>query len=202
MKFVHITGMFIFLLVSGCSKGSSPAGPTPPPEKDYLALGWQNFEGKQYDSAATNFTAAYNKATTPAVQGEALSGRGWTYAYKRDLPRSKGDFTLAISITGINPGVLTDVCAGIAFVLYSLNDFPGAASTANAALADNPAYVFSHDSKVTAKRLRLLLVQSYFANGQFVQAAAQLDVFDPAGAPHSADPTNLLRSITGALNSL
>jgi hypothetical protein len=55
---------------------------------------------------------------------------------------------------------------------------------------------------VTVKRVRLLLVQSYFANGQFAQAAAQLDMFDPARAPHSAEPPILLGTITAALNSM
>ena len=32
-------------------------------------------------------------------------------------------------------------------------------------LTDNPSYTFSHDSKVMAKRLRLLLAQSNYANG-------------------------------------
>ena len=87
-------------------------------------------------------------------------------------------------------------------MLYSLNDFASAITYSNAVLTDNPSYTFTHDVRVTAKRLRLLLVQSYYANGQFSSAASQMDVIDPARAPHSSDPSILLASITAALNSL
>jgi hypothetical protein len=122
--------------------------------------------------------------------------------YKRDLPGAKTDFSSAVVTTGIVASVLNDARAGEAFTLYALNMYSDAALYANAALTDNPAYIFAHDAKVTAKRLRLLLVQSYYANGQFTLAAAQLDIVDPARAPHSADPTVLLGAITAALNSL
>jgi hypothetical protein len=116
--------------------------------------------------------------------------------------KSSGDFIFANSFIGISPAALNDVRAGAAFVLYSLNDFPSAITYSSAVLTDNPTYTFSHDAKVTAKRLRLLLVQSYYANGQFSSAASQMDIVDPARSPHSSEPSVLLASITAALNSL
>jgi hypothetical protein len=202
MKFISFVGILVFLAVFGCSKESASTSPPPPAEKDNLALGWQSFEAQRYDSAVTYFTASYNAATTASLRGESLNGRGWAYMYKRDLVKSKGDFVFALGLSGISATVLNDVRVGGAFTLYSLNDFSGAASNANAALLDNPAYVFAHDPKVTLKRVRLLIVQSFFANGQFAQSAAQLDIVDPIKAPHSADPAILLGNITAALNSL
>ena len=203
MKSTVVLSVTIALTFLACSKDSTSAGPGPAPtDKDHLALGWQHFEAQRYDSAVTNFTSAYNLASTPAVRGEALSGRGWSSMYKRDLSRAKGDFSIAAGITGIPATVLNDVRVGNAFTLYSMNSFVDAASNANAALTDNPSYTFSHDVKVTVKRVRLLLVQSYFANGQFALAAAQLDIIDPARAPHSSEPTILLGRITATLNSL
>ena len=202
MKYISFVGVLVFLTMTGCSKDSTSTSPPPPVEKDNLALGWQSFEAQRYDSAVTYFTTAYNEATTVPLRCESLSGRGWSYMYKRDLVKSKGDFVFATGLTGITASVLNDVRVGSAFALYSLNDFSGAASNANAALSDNPAYVFAHDAKVTLKRVRLLIVQSFFANGQFAQSAAQLDIVDPSRAPHSIDPTILLGNITAALNSL
>ena len=188
---------------AGCSKENAPAGPEPKPsDTDYVALGWSDFEAQRFGSAVNNFTQAYNQASTPLVRGDALSGRGWAYAYKRDLVNSNGDFVFAINFNGISPVALNDVRAGVAFVSYSLNDFPSAITYSSAALSDNPAYTFSHDVKVTAKRLRLLLAQSYYANGQFPSAASQMDILDPAHSPHSSDPSALLASITAALSSL
>ncbi len=202
MKYISLVSILLFLTMIGCSKDSTSTGPPPPAEKDNLALGWRSFEAQRYDSAVTYFTNSYNEATTVALRGESLNGRAWSYMYKRDLVKSKGDFVFATGLTGITATVLNDVRVGSAFVLYSLNDFSGAASNADAALSDNPAYVFAHDPKVTLKRVCLLIVQSYFANGLFIQSAAQLDIVDPLRAPHSADPAILLGNITAALNSL
>jgi tetratricopeptide (TPR) repeat protein len=195
--------IFALLACVGCSKESSPAAPEQKPtDADYVALGWADFEAQRFDSAVNNFTQAYNLATTPLVRGDALNGRAWSYAYKRDLVKSSGDFIFANGFSGISPAALNDVRAGGAFVLYSLNDFPTAITYATAVLATNPTYTFSHDAKVTVKRLRLLLAQSYYANGQFSSAASQMDIVDPAHSPHSSDPSVLLASITAALNSL
>jgi tetratricopeptide (TPR) repeat protein len=198
-----VVGLAAALTLLSCSKDSSPSGPgLTLADKDYLAQGWRQFEAQHYDSAGASFTSAYTLASTQAMRAEALSGRGWTSMYKRDLSGAKTDFSTALNTTGITASVLNDARAGGAFTLYALNMYSDAASNANAALTDNPSYVFAHDAKVTAKRLRLLLVQSYYANGQFTLAAAQLDIFDPTRSPHSADPTVLLGAITAALNSL
>jgi outer membrane protein assembly factor BamD (BamD/ComL family) len=203
MKFFTSICILAVLAGAGCSKESSPAGPEQKPtDTDYIALGWSDFDAQKIDSAVNNFTQAYNQASTSVVRGDALSGRGWSYAYKRDLVKSNGDFVFAIGFSEISSAALNDVRAGAAFVAYSLNDFSSAITYSIAVLADNPSYTFSHDAKVTAKRVRLLLAQAYYANGQFSSAAGQLDIFDPARSPHSSDPSILLASITAALNSL
>jgi tetratricopeptide (TPR) repeat protein len=203
LLYLRLIAGLVAVTLLACSKESSPSGPDLTlADKDYLAQGWRQFEVQRYDSAATSFTSAYTLASTQAVRAEALNGRGWSLMYKRDLQGAKTDFSSAVAITGIAASVLNDARAGVSFTLYALNMYADAASYAITALTVNPSYVFSHDAKVTAKRLRLLLVQSYYANGQFTLAAAQLDIVDPAQAPHSADPTVLLGAITAALNSL
>lgn len=203
MKSFITISIIAVLACAGCSKESSPSGPEQKPsDTDYIVLGWSDFQAQRFDSAVNNFTQAYNQTSTLLVRGDALNGRGWSYAYKRDLIKSSGDFIFANGLSGISPVALNDVRAGGAFVLYSLNDFPSAITYSTAVLTENPAYTFSHDAKVTAKRLRLLLVQSYYANGQFSSAASQMDIVDPARAPHSSDPSVLLAAIITALNSL
>ena len=204
------SGMKSFITISiiavlgcaGCSKDGSSGPEQKLSDTEYIALGWSDFEAQRFESAVNNFTQAYNQASTPLVRGDALNGRGWSYAYKRDLIKSSGDLVFANSFNGISPVALNDVRAGAAFVLYSLNDFSSSITYSSAVLTDNPSYTFSHDVKVTAKRLRLLLVQSYYANGQFSSAASQMDIVDPARSPHSPDPSVLLAAITSALNSL
>ena len=203
MRLFISVSIIAVLVGAGCSKESSSSGPDQKlSDTEYIALGWSDFEAQRFDSAVNDFTQAYNQTSLPVVRGDALNGRGWSYAYKRDLAKSKSDFVFAISFNGINPAALSDVKAGAAFVFYSLNDFPSAITYSNAVLTEIPTYTFSHDAKVTSRRLQLLLVQSYYANGQFSSAANQLDIFDPARSPHSSDPSILLASITSALNSL
>ena len=203
MKWLMAFSMCVVLVMAGCSKDSSSSGPDQKlADTEYLALGWSDLDAQWYDSAVNNFTQAYNQGTSPTVRGDALNGRGWSYAYKRELVKSSGDFVFAVSYNGITPAALKDVRAGAAFVLFSMNDFAGTVTYASAVLTAVPSYVFSHDAKVTAKRLRLLIAQSYYAAGQFALSATQMDIADPGRSPHSPDPAVLLTSITAALNSL
>lgn len=195
-----VASFAIAVIFAACSISTGPGLTLS--DKEYVAQGWQQFEAQHYDLAVTSFTSAYNAGAASSVQGEALCGRGWSLMYKRDLQKAKSDFATALAFTGLTPGVLNDLRVGSAFALYSLNAFPDAASNATAALTNDPSYVFAHDSKVTMKRVRLLLSQSYYANGQFALAATQLDVIDPAQAPHSADPAILLGTISAILNTL
>jgi len=133
-KPVWMLGIAFATFFLACSNDST-TGPEPAPgEKDRLALGWSNFESQKYDSAVTNFTAAYNQATTAAARGEALSGRGWAYTYKREISKGRADFVFATDLTGTAPAVLADIRVGGAFAMYSLNDFSTAATYASAAL--------------------------------------------------------------------
>ena len=202
-KRILFAGSLAFIFVAGCSKSSSPTSSNNDlTEAQTLALGWQNFEAGRYDAAVTSFTTVNNQSSSAAVRGEALCGRGWSYLSQRNLGWAKSDFAIASGLAGVSSGVLDDIRVGQAFALFSSNDFSGASTSAAAALSDNPTYSFSHQVKVTTKRVRLLLAQCYFGSGQFSTAATQLDVLDPAQAPHSSDPSLLLQSITFLLNSL
>jgi hypothetical protein len=198
-----LTGFSAALMLLACSKDSSPSGPgLALTDKGYLAQGWQQFEAQRYDSAVVSFTSAFEATSSQSVKTEALEGRGWCSMQKRELTKAKSDFLNAITTPGITAGALNDARVGISFTLYALNMFSEAALYASAALTDNPSYAFAHDSRATVQRVRLLLAQSYYANGQFALAAAQMDILVPSHAPHPSDPAPLLGSITAALNSL
>lgn len=196
------TGFVLFLVVSGCSSDT----PAPPENKvdetTLLQQAWQEFEGGQYDKAISLFTELFNGASSSETRGEALSGRAWSQSYKRVFEKAKSDYAFALGLAGIAPQTKNDLRVGYALVLNAVNDFSGAVTFASAALAEKPAYSFPHDSKISVKRIRLLLAQSYYATGQFPLAAAQMDLFNPAAAPHSTDPPILLQKITAAYNSL
>lgn len=197
-----LTAAFVLLLL-GCGKESAL---TPPPEtpddKALLASGWKDFEEKKFDSAIANFTEAYNKSTSAAIRAESLCGRAWAYSYKRDFAKAKSDFAFALGVSGITTDIDLDVRTGHSFVAHALNDFTSAIALAHAVVVQRPTYVFAHDARVTAKRVRMLLIQCYFADGQFTQAAAHIDLFDPANAPHASDPVILLQKILAARGSL
>lgn len=193
----------IVLLIGGCS-GDSPA-PSEGKVDDQILLqqAWQEFEAGRYDQAIIQFTQLFNNSgSNGAKQGEALNGRAWSYSYKRDFEKAKSDFVFALGVSGISIDTKNDLRIGHALVLHATNDFLGAITFLSAALAEEPTYSFAHDSRISVKRVRLVLAQSYYATGQFALAAAQLDLIDPAGAPHTTDPPTLLQKIIAAYNSL
>ncbi len=170
--------------------------------EELIARGWNRFTSGLYNEAVDDFTRAHNGATLGSLRSEALNGRGWSYAYRREFTRARSDFTLALNIVGSLPPTRTDVRAGLAFVLFSLKQYNACLNQAQNALIENPNYQFAHDARVTARRLRLLIAQAAFAEGLFNEAASALDQFDPASAPHSNDPVALLLAIQRGLNSL
>jgi tetratricopeptide (TPR) repeat protein len=160
---------------------------------------WQAFEAKDYNSAETGFDNAINVARRSSrydsLHAEAESGRGWSKAYKRNFAAAKDDFTKALAHPQRRPRTELNAKAGLALVHHALNEFAAAIQRALEVLGASPSYVFEHDNKVTHQRIRLLLAQSYYTTGDFQKAAAQLDILDPAGAPHSTDPETLLKQI-------
>lgn len=164
-----------------------------------IQSGWQSFSGKNYNDAFTKFDQAISLARTSSrydsLQAEAECGRGWSRAYRREFQLAKNDLLNALAHQSVSQNVSLNSKAGLAFVHHALNEFPSAIQRALEVLNVNSNYVFTYDNRVYYKRLRLVLAQSYYTLGDFQNAARQLDIIDPAGAPHSTDPTILLRQI-------
>ncbi|RMD92968.1 MAG: choice-of-anchor D domain-containing protein [Calditrichaeota bacterium] len=168
--------------------------------------GWQLFEAGNFMGAEENFSSAIEMASQAPIfeklLAEAESGRGWARAKRRNFTGAKTDFNNSLSRE--NRETLTDLNskAGLAFVSHALNEFNEAITNALEVVDAVPNYTFEHDDRVNFKSLRLLLAQSYFSIGEFQKAAQQLDVLDPAGAPHSAEPEELLKKIQELMGSI
>ncbi|MFH0992355.1 MAG: hypothetical protein V1799_20335 [bacterium] len=191
------------LAASGCSTSSDPsASQNSDLASEYLMRAWKEFESKRYDAASLLFTDAINSATTDSVKADGYSGRGWSALLSRKLSNALSDYDKALNISQAPEPVKIDAKAGRSYAQFAAKDFSGTIASASEVLRLRSSYTFSHASAVTATQVRLLLAQSYFATGQYYQAAQQLDILNPQQAPHSSDPTLLLAKITSLVSIL
>jgi tetratricopeptide (TPR) repeat protein len=211
MKFARVilTGTLLLILIFACKKPVAPETGKDEEQqrlklradsiKTFIKEGWQLFEAGNYEDAENRFNLAVSLARTDSyfdsLLAEAESGRGWTRAYKRDFSLAKNDLLNSIANPEAGPETVLNSNSGLALVHHIFNEFTSAIQKANEVLNKDPDYVFSHDTKVNYKRLHLLLAQSYYSIGDFKKAAEQLDILDPANAPHSTDPAELLKQI-------
>ena len=167
--------------------------------KNLISSGWQLFESKKYTDAEVKFDSAVvlssGISVLDSLKAEAWLGRGWSRAHLEDMDNAKLDLLSSAGVQSANPRVILGAKAGLAFVHHALNEYNNAIKRANEVLNEDANYVFEHDSRVYYKRLRLVLAQSYYSIGDFQKAASELDILDPANAPHSTDPVELLRAI-------
>lgn len=171
-----------------------------------IQSGWQSFSNKNYNDAFNKFDQAISLARAnsryDSLQAEAECGRGWARAYNRDFSLAKNDLLASLAHQSVTQRVSLNSKAGLAFVHHALNEYASAIQRAIEVLNVNQNYVFNYDQRVNYKRLRLVLAQSYYSLGDFQNAAKQLDIIDPAGAPHSTDPVVLLKQIQDMWNRL
>ncbi len=164
-----------------------------------IQSGWQSFSNRNYSDAFTKFDQAVSLARTnsryDSLQAEAECGRGWTRAYNRDFSLAKNDLLTSLAHQSVSQRVSLNSKAGLAFVHLALNEYASAIQRALEVLNVDQNYVFEYDQRVYHKRLRLVLAQSYYSVGDFQNSAKQLDIIDPANAPHSTDPIILLQKI-------
>ncbi len=164
-----------------------------------IQSGWQSFSNRNYSDAFNKFDQAISLARTnsryDSLQAEAECGRGWARAYNRDFSLAKNDLLTSLTHQSVSQRVSLNSKAGLALVHHTLNEYASAIQRALEVLNVNQNYVFEYDQRVYHKRLRLVLAQSYYSVGDFQNAAKQLDIIDPANAPHSTDPIILLQKI-------
>jgi len=163
---------------------------TPPaldPDPTLVDEGWNDFESGDYDAAASTFIQAI---TEDASNSEAHNGLGWALLSLGNLENSLVSFdaALANSFTGADPHV------GKTVILRDHGppvDYAATIAEANMALSIDGGYAFAHDPELDWKDVRLILAQSHFATGAFVEANNQIELLG-GNVQDPASPTFVL----------
>ncbi|MFH1313735.1 MAG: tetratricopeptide repeat protein [Candidatus Eisenbacteria bacterium] len=161
----------VLCLFMGCGENGCKPEATP---EQLTREGWDRFEDNQYQGALLKFDQALGR---DPGHGEAYNGVGWCCANLDSLEAGIDAFDHAIS-----HGVITaDPRAGKAVIYRDLEpvDFQTAIGWADSALAIDSDYVFSHDTSLDWKDLRLILAHSYYGLSQYDEAKAQVDILNP-----------------------
>ena len=142
--------------------------------------GWSAFESGDFAGAKSDFERAIADDPTNSA---AHNGLGWANMKLDDLQGAVTSFDAALTHGFIG----ADPHAGKAIVLRDLEpvDYAAAIASANTALGIESNYAFAHDARLDWKDLRLILAQSHFALGEYVEANSQIGVLggtmqDPA----------------------
>jgi len=149
--------------------------------------GWNAFDIGDYNTAASTFIQAIDE---DASNSKAHNGLGWALLSLGNLENSIVSFDAALSndFTGADPHV------GKAIILRDRRpvDYAATINEAKLALSMNEDYVFLHDVDLDWKDIRLILTQSYFAVGAYIEANNQIELLggnvqDPTSATFVLD---------------
>jgi tetratricopeptide (TPR) repeat protein len=169
---------YFFIAESATKDGSTTSAEfnfTTLPSLDQLfTLAWSAFQQKQYATAITYFTRIL-KDNTKNVS--AMTGLGWCYASSAvdTLSRSLYYFDLALSVEA----AYNDALAGRGLVLLALKAYNKTIEDLEKVLRNNPAYVFSYDSSVDYRDLRLALAMAYYYKMDYVNCQTHINVLAP-----------------------
>ncbi|MFQ5752388.1 MAG: tetratricopeptide repeat protein [bacterium] len=181
-----IAGLLFSLTFMRC--GGHPTEPELRSPDELTAEGWVAFEGGDFSLAAAKFDSAI---VSDSNFVDAFNGAGWAYGRLALFDTASVRFERAIKLA---PN-LVEAHAGATLIFHVLNRFTDAIAEAISTLEAEPAFVFSHDSSIDALDVRITLALSYFSIADFVNAAAQMDIIDPANGPHSTVPEELIQEI-------
>ncbi len=158
--------------------------------------GWAAFDEGNYTASTGHFldgdTLARHASRYDSLRGASLCGAGWSQLFGGNYPGAKRSLERAIDQNDIGNATRGDIRAALAFTYYHQNLYYRGIFQLERLLEDQPGYVFSHDRRIDAERMQLLLAQSYYLGGLFEECAAQLDTIYPERAPFPTDPEELL----------
>lgn len=138
-----------------------------------VAEGWLTFEAQNYDDAIKIFQDA---SEIEPLLSEAYLGLGWCYAMLDQMANSLAAFKPAIE----REPDLPHGYASRAFVYLAQNEYANAVEDADSAISlSGDEYVYGQVPAVRTYSLRLLMVESYYALGQYPEAQVQLDILNP-----------------------
>ena len=173
-----------------------------------ISDGWDAFENSDYSGSSSQFQIAINFANThesyDSLNAEATVGQGWALSFERNYYGGYYDFSTSLDKfnASISDNTRLDALAGKAIAGRLVNEYGNAIDAAIDLLSRKADYQFSHKTSVDYKDVRMSLIQSYYNTGMFTEAATQMDLLDPANAPHSTDPSLLLAAIQALSGSL
>jgi len=173
-----------------------------------ISEGWATFENGDYSGSSLKFQQAINLASQhesyDSLQSEAMVGRGWAFTFERKYSSGHNDFSSTLNKFDnlISGDACLDALAGKTITGRLINNYSSSIEAAIDLLDRNSKYQFSHKASVDFKDVRMALIQSYFNTGEFIKSAAEMDILDPANAPHSSDPATLLAAIQALSGSL
>jgi tetratricopeptide (TPR) repeat protein len=157
------------LMVLGCG-GDGGGGPSDT-AASLTAAGWALFEKGEYEAAITKFNQALG---LDATYSDAYNGLGWSDAKLDSLGRALDSFGECL----VFDNMLADAYAGCAPVYRDYETepahFDSAIASAGHALSIAAAYSFSHDTSFDWHDLRLIMAQSHYGLGEFLDAYDQV----------------------------
>ena len=156
----------ISLMLAGCSsdKGSTPTFDI----NAKLNEAWNSFGTGNYDGALATFSDVLSHSASNA---EALMGRGWCKAFKKDYTAAIVDFNSSIGQTST-----ADAKMGLAAVYRDLPDFQASITNASAVIAADSQYVFTRKTSIDFKDAHLIKAQCYFRLGKSFFPSAHTEV--------------------------
>jgi tetratricopeptide (TPR) repeat protein len=167
---------------------------------DVAADGWKLYESKNMEDSLKLSETKFQKAVSVDPNyTDGYVGLGWTYGKMSNLKDSIDNFMIALSKEPQN----LDALAGIAIAYLANDQYDQAIDSANKVLTNNPGYIFSHGN-ITSKHIHIILAESYYYTGDFVNTQKQIDILNPV---NGLDPTSkdyaekLLKELEKAANA-
>jgi tetratricopeptide (TPR) repeat protein len=150
----------------GCSsnKGSSPTYDV----NAKLSEAWASFGAGNFDAALTTFSDVLSHSANNA---EALTGRGWCHAFKREYSTAIADFN-----SSIQQSSNADAKMGLSAVYRDLPDLQAAITNASAVIAADSHYVFAKKTSIDFKDAHLIKAQCFFRQGKDTFPSAHIEV--------------------------
>lgn len=184
--------------------------------RDRLPIDWNNYNGRDYQSAIGFFTKTLDEADAlegvdavkNQVKAEAQNGIGWAFIRLQDLAAAAQAFGLATNLDRAN----ADAWVGWSGVALALRQHADVVQYTNQALDIDPDYnsatrldgdgrLMGHD-QIDERHVRLMMAESFFQLGRYSaadradpnNAAAQIRLIDRDF--RFRDPGQLLEKIS------
>lgn len=156
----------VLVILEGCSsdKGSTPTYDV----NAKLNEAWNSFGTANYDGALATFSDVLSHSSGNV---EALMGRGWCKAFKKDFTAAIDDFNSSISQSSTANALM-----GLAAVYRDLPDFQASITNASAVIAADSHYVFTKKTSIDFKDAHLIKAQCYFRLGKSSFPSAHTEV--------------------------